>query len=218
MEEAIPFITDRREQLRKARAVARQERRTKNNLVKTSNSKWINPRSLHFLTEMGFDKDVCAIALQKSDNELNQAVRVNTFFSIKCCEILIIKIILFQVLLLQQNQSALRDELEKSIKPDESLCQQIITMGFDAELIRKILKETGNDMQKTIEDLLKMQTDGTYECTLSDVRERILAQSQSNATGHPSAADQPSTSSTTAEQLAKAAQDRADEQEVSHIF
>lgn len=65
---------DRREQLKKARKLGREQRRAKNSLVKTENSKWVNPRTLHVLSEMGFDKDLCALALQKTDNDINQSV------------------------------------------------------------------------------------------------------------------------------------------------
>lgn len=73
--EAIAFIHDRREKLKKARQLSRAERRNKKSLVKTENSKWINPRLLHILSEMGFDKDLCALALQKTDNNITQSVR-----------------------------------------------------------------------------------------------------------------------------------------------
>lgn len=65
---------DRREQLKEARKLGRDQRRAKNSLVKTQNSKWVNPRTLHVLSEMGFDKDLCALALQKTDNDINQSV------------------------------------------------------------------------------------------------------------------------------------------------
>lgn len=72
--EAISFVHDRRQQLEKARKLGRAQRRAKKSLVRTENSKWVNPRSLHVLAEMGFDKDLCALALQKTDNDLNQSV------------------------------------------------------------------------------------------------------------------------------------------------
>lgn len=72
--EAITFVHNRRQKLEDARKLARAERRDKKSLVKTKNSKWVNPRTLHILSEMGFDKDICALALQKTDNDINQAV------------------------------------------------------------------------------------------------------------------------------------------------
>lgn len=73
--EAIAFVHARREKLDKARKLARAERKDKKSLVKTDNSKWVNPRTLHILSEMGFDKDLCALALQKTDNDINQSVK-----------------------------------------------------------------------------------------------------------------------------------------------
>lgn len=67
---------DRRQQLKKARSVNRAQRKAKNSLVSTKNSKWVNPRTLHVLSEMGFDKDLCALALQKTDNDINRSVMI----------------------------------------------------------------------------------------------------------------------------------------------
>lgn len=77
--EAISFVHDRRQKLEDARKLARAERLNKKSLVKTQNSKWVNPRTLHILSEMGFDKDLCALALQKTDNDINQSVKIYHF-------------------------------------------------------------------------------------------------------------------------------------------
>ncbi|XP_055305346.1 NEDD8 ultimate buster 1 [Sitodiplosis mosellana] len=148
--EAIAFVHDRREKLEKARKLGREQRRAKNSLVKTQNKKWVNPRTLHVLSEMGFDKDLCALALQKTDNDINQSIA-----------------------LLQENQSILHDELLQSVKPDESLCEQIRNMGFDIEMIRQALKDTTNDMSKAIENLLQMQANGTYQDALKEVLKSV---------------------------------------------
>lgn len=66
-----------------------------------------------------------------------------------------------QILLLQRQNSELQEEFRDSLKPDENLCEQIALMGFDFDLIKSMLKETSNDVQKTVENLLKMQGDGT---------------------------------------------------------
>lgn len=108
--------------------------------------------------------------------------------------------------MLQENQSLLRDELLQSVKPDESLCEQILNMGFDIELIRNALKDTTNDMQKAIENLLKMQADGSYQNALKEVLQ--------NVPSLENAINQPSTSTSTAQRV----QDREDELEVSFIL
>lgn len=108
--------------------------------------------------------------------------------------------------MLQENQSVLRDELLQSVKPDESLCEQILNMGFDIELIRNALRDTTNDMQKAIENLLKMQADGSYENALKEVLQ--------NVPSLENAINQPSTSASTAQRF----QDREDELEVILIL
>lgn len=106
--------------------------------------------------------------------------------------------------MLQENQSLLRDELLHSVNPDESLCEQILNMGFDIEMIRQVLKETTNDMGKAIERLLQMQASGTYQGALKEVLKNAPA-----ALGD--ALNQASTSA------AQSLQDHEDEMEVSLI-
>lgn len=77
--EAISFVHERRQQLETARQLSRAQRKAKHSLVKTNNTIWVNPRTLHTLSEMGFDKDLCALALKKTDNDINQAVMSTIF-------------------------------------------------------------------------------------------------------------------------------------------
>lgn len=95
----------------------------------------------------------------------------------------------------------LQNELHQTVKPDENLCQQILNMGFDIELIRQVLKNNTNDMQKAIDSLLKMQSDGTYGNVLEEVLKSLPT--DPNA---PSTSSMPSTSA--------AIQDMADEMQV----
>lgn len=108
---------------------------------------------------------------------------------------------------MQENQSVLRDELANSVTPDEALCEQIITMGFDIELIRQALKDTSNDMQKAIENLLKLQADGNYQDALKEVIQNVAALQDAN---------QPSTSglATFASKALKNLEEKAEEMEV----
>lgn len=114
--------------------------------------------------------------------------------------------------MLQENQSALRDELLQTVKPDETLCREISNMGFDIELVRDALKATTNDMQKTIENLLRMQADGTYENAVKEILKHV-GENLSVGLG----ADQPSTSTSTSTSTltSNAVQDLADEMDVS---
>lgn len=72
--QALSYILDRRERRNKARKLGLAERIANRSLTKTKSDVWVNPRNLHILTEMGFEKDICAHALRKCDNDINQAV------------------------------------------------------------------------------------------------------------------------------------------------
>lgn len=74
IDQALTYIQDRQQQRKNARKIGAAQRKVNSSVVKTKSDKWINPRNLHILTEMGFDKNVCMIALQKTDNEINRAV------------------------------------------------------------------------------------------------------------------------------------------------
>lgn len=141
---------------------------------------------------MGFDNNLCALALQKTDNDINQAVNIS-IDSWKSVQKIHLKYIL-QILLLQNRNSELQEEFSGSIKPDKSLCEKIAIMGFDMELIKSMLKETSNDVQKTIENLLKMQNDGTYENKLKDLVSTLSTSDPSNPLLNPLDPSMPSTS------------------------
>lgn len=115
--------------------------------------------------------------------------------------------------MLQENQSSLRDELQQTVKPDESLCEQIMNMGFDIDLVREVLKNTTNDMQTAIENLLKMQADGSYENALKEALKSVpMALGALNACG-PGASSSSSNPSTST-----AIQNLGDEMEVTKLI
>lgn len=72
--QALSYILDRRERRKKARELGAAERKANYSLARTKSDKWVNPRNLHILSEMGFEKDLCGHALRKCDNDINQAV------------------------------------------------------------------------------------------------------------------------------------------------
>lgn len=113
--------------------------------------------------------------------------------------------------MLQENQSMLHQELLQSVKPDESLCEKILNMGFDIEMIREALKSTSNDMQKAIENLLKMQADGTYQDVLKNVLQHVT--SSGNETNTPS-----TSAAAIATAVAHSVQDLENEREVCLIL
>lgn len=81
-------------------------------------------------------------------------------------------------------------------------------MGFDVELVREMLKNTTNDMQKAIENLLKMQADGSYTDALKEVLKNANIDPNT-----PSTSSMPSTS-----QLLNHIQDQEEEMDVSAEF
>lgn len=105
--------------------------------------------------------------------------------------------------MLQENQSVLRDELQQTVQPNENLAQQIIGMGFDIELVRKALQNSTNDMQKAIENLLKMQSNGSYESALKEAIETVSKVSLAAGVNAPS--------------TSQAIQNLEDEQQVNHL-
>lgn len=105
---------------------------------------------------------------------------------------------------MQENQSVLRDELQQTVKPNENLAQLMTGMGFDIELVRQALKDSTNDMQKAVENLLKMQADGSNQGALQTALETV---SNMAAAG---GLDMPSTSSQAVQNLEEEQQVRTD--------
>lgn len=172
IDQALTFILDRRHNLRVARRRARAERRIKMSLTKTNNTAFANARSILSLSEKGFDKNLCALALQKTDNDLKQAVSVTTPPCFHCIlniqNLQYMKLMLLfldypfypdQFLLLQNNIDALRQEFEQTFVIDEKLCKQIVSLGFDEKLVQGELKKTRNNLEETIENMLKLNKD-----------------------------------------------------------
>lgn len=108
-----------------------------------------------------------------------------------------------KIAMLQENQSILRDELQQTVQPNENLAQQIIGMGFDIELVRQALQNSTNDMQKAIENLLKMQSNGTYESALKEAIDTVSKVSLAAGVNGPS--------------TSQAIQNLEDEQQVNHL-
>lgn len=84
IDEAITFILDRRQTMEEARQKAKKERRVQKELAKTTNTAFANVRSVLRLSEHGFDKNLAALALQKTDNDLEKAV--STFIAFRIIE------------------------------------------------------------------------------------------------------------------------------------
>lgn len=75
----------------------------------------------------------------------------------------------------------LRNELEGSIVPAKNVCEQMMAMGFDQEMVKMALKNCTNDMEKAIESLLKMQSDGSYFSAFEELLKNLPIPSDLNA-------------------------------------
>lgn len=77
---AITFIIEKRNK-RKLAAKRQNSEHSFHNLIGSltkdnkDNNEWINPRSLNTLVEMGYEKEICALALKKCDNDIHKAVK-----------------------------------------------------------------------------------------------------------------------------------------------
>lgn len=98
---AINFILDRREKLKKARKDGKKERYLGKCLESLGFD--VNPKDVTKLTEMGFTREMAAMALKKSNNDLTEAVN-----------------------LLQSQSEQLKSEMTKFIKPDQELVDKVI--------------------------------------------------------------------------------------------
>lgn len=72
VENAVTHIMQQRESRKEARRKANAERRLK--VGKSKDTTWVNPRSLQALIDMGFDKDLCEVALRKTKNNVDESV------------------------------------------------------------------------------------------------------------------------------------------------
>lgn len=91
---------------------------------------------------------------------------------------------------MQENQPALQEELSREIVPSKGLREQMLAMGFHAEIIDMALKNSTNQMDAAVEELIRLQANGTYENILSN-----LTQLAASTIDLSSSHDGPSTSS-----------------------
>jgi hypothetical protein len=142
---AVNFILDRRQKLTDSRKEGAKERKVQAvlNMLGITTA---NPRSVISLSEMGYPQELCALALQKCENDIEIALN-----------------------LLQLNQDGLKAELINVIKPDEKLIDELVSLGYDENLAVYFLKHNINDIQKTLDALLEMQNNNTLPPELMDV-------------------------------------------------
>ncbi|KAH8409075.1 hypothetical protein KR009_006286 [Drosophila setifemur] len=136
VERAVQFIHERRQQLNDARTQSKAERSIQRRLTRSEPGRdcdWVNPRSICTLTEMGFERRLAALALQKTKNDVPKAVE------------------------LLQTQSA---ELRAALPPrdcsvDADQLAHLLQLGFDEPAVRAALESTSNNVDRAIEYLLR---------------------------------------------------------------
>lgn len=163
---AVNFILERRQKFKESRNEGKAERAVEkllNNLGLSA-----NPRSVITLSEMGFPKELCALALQKSNNDITQAAN-----------------------LLQTGQNELRAELVNIVKPNEKLVEELVKLGFDTTLVERMLKNNINDFQRALDALLGLQNDPGFPQTVSNLMNNLA--SQPSASSQPGPSSQPKT-------------------------
>lgn len=134
--DAINFILERRGKFKKSRQEGKVERGIQKFL--SSLGLTANPRSVLTLSEMGFARELCALALQKCNGDIPQALN-----------------------LLQSSQSDLKSELVNVVKPSQELVDQLISLGFSKSIVETVLKLHINDFQPALEALIEMQRNNT---------------------------------------------------------
>nr|NP_001259756.1 uncharacterized protein Dmel_CG15445, isoform H [Drosophila melanogaster]NP_608436.4 uncharacterized protein Dmel_CG15445, isoform F [Drosophila melanogaster]NP_728390.1 uncharacterized protein Dmel_CG15445, isoform A [Drosophila melanogaster]NP_728391.3 uncharacterized protein Dmel_CG15445, isoform E [Drosophila melanogaster]NP_728392.2 uncharacterized protein Dmel_CG15445, isoform G [Drosophila melanogaster]AOQ11985.1 CG15445-RA [synthetic construct]AAF50848.2 uncharacterized protein Dme len=135
VEQAVQFIHERRQQLKNARMKYKASERAMERRLKRSNSKdctWVNPRSVCSLADMGFESGLATIALQRSNNDILQAVE------------------------LLQTES---DELTGAspwfpVTVDTTKLAQLLQLGFNENDSRVALQNASNNMEEAIESLM----------------------------------------------------------------
>ncbi|KAG5682950.1 hypothetical protein PVAND_012267 [Polypedilum vanderplanki] len=138
IDSAVNFIIERRSKLKSARKSGKKERLIGEFLDNIGLK--ANPKKVCSLIEMGFTRELAALALQKSNDDLENAI-----------------------MLLQTQQDQLKTELKDCIKPDPALVERLKTFGFDETLITNILKININNFDTALDALLKMKNDENFQ-------------------------------------------------------
>lgn len=156
VEEAVGYVLRQREERAAARLKSRAEARL---LVGKSRDKtWVNPRSLHALLEMGFEKQLCEVALRKTDNDLQRAVGM-----------------------LQNQAEALRSQYAEDFLPDQNTIDAMVAMGFELPLVMVALQTASNNMDRAVDIVMRMMEGVEGEQLLTN----IATAASTNTAGQP---------------------------------
>ncbi|XP_070495541.1 NEDD8 ultimate buster 1-like [Chironomus tepperi] len=135
---AINSILDKRQKVEKARSKGKKERYLGKCLQSLGFD--VNPKDVTKLTDMGFTRELAAMALQKSNNDITEAIN-----------------------LLQNENEQLKEEMLTFIKPDQELIDKLKAFGFDETLATNILRLNINNFDAALDTLLQMQKDGDFQ-------------------------------------------------------
>lgn len=149
IDSAINFILERRLKFKDARSTGKKEAAVVSALGSLGFD--VNPKSICQLTDMGFNRELSALALQKSKGDLTEAIN-----------------------LLQNSSDELKNELSNVIKPSPELIENLKAFGFDENLIASILKNCLNDFDKALDKLLEMQQSGQIPTELLDTLNNLI--------------------------------------------
>lgn len=89
-----------------------------------------------------------------------------------------------QVSILQTNIAELERELLNEIVPKSDVREQMIGMGFPAEIVDFALKSADRNMDAVLEELMRLQSEGTYDEMLEKLIDAVdAAEGTSSADG-----------------------------------
>lgn len=135
VDNAVNFILNRRSKFAESRRNGKKEAAVSEALKSLGFD--VNPKSVCQLTEMGFNRELSALALQKSKDDLTEAIN-----------------------LLQNNYESLKQELSNVITPNSELIESLKAFGFNESLVTGVLKNCLNDFDKALDTILEMQQSG----------------------------------------------------------
>ncbi|XP_026838197.1 NEDD8 ultimate buster 1 isoform X1 [Drosophila erecta] len=168
IEHAIQFIHERRQQLKSARNKYKASEQAMERHLRRNNSKdwtWVNPRSVCSLHDMGYEKDLAVLALQRSNNDIPFAVE-----------------------LLQSEAKEIAAFPNTPVTIDPTKLAQLLQLGFCENDSRVALENASNEMEEAIESLMcAIESEEELKAIVEHV-ERMAATGGQNLDG-PSTSD-----------------------------
>uniref|UniRef100_A0AAG5DI55 NEDD8 ultimate buster 1 n=1 Tax=Anopheles atroparvus TaxID=41427 RepID=A0AAG5DI55_ANOAO len=161
VEAAIELIHNRRQTLEANEARSKRERRLYktigHDVFGSDEQQRIKLEYVDQLTEMGYQEELAALALKRSNNDINGALNE-----------------------LVNNRNELQKDLLRSIVVDEKLQQQLVALGFPVEVAQVALKTTANNYDQAAEFLLANVANGRDYSDLLRQSLELVGQSDLN--------------------------------------